>query len=228
VLRRPYVLLSCATSIDGCLDDTSPRRLILSTDADLDRVDAVRAGADAILVGAGTVRRDRPRLLVRSPLRRRERVARGLPPSPVKVTVTSTGDLDPDSPFFSAGEGDKVVYCPDPAVRAVRARLAPVATVVAAGEPLDLGRLLADLHGRGVHRLLVEGGAGVLTWFLGAGLVDELHLAIAPFVVGEADAPRLSGAGRLPREAAGRADVAEVRQLGGMVLVRYIFPAAGL
>ena len=62
---RPYVLLSCATSIDGYIDDASEQRLLLSNDEDLDRVDAVRASCDAILVGAGTVRRDDPRLLVR-------------------------------------------------------------------------------------------------------------------------------------------------------------------
>ncbi len=51
---RPYVLLSCATSIDGYIDDATDERLLLSNDADLDRVDEVRAGCDAILVGAGT------------------------------------------------------------------------------------------------------------------------------------------------------------------------------
>ena len=52
---RPYVLLSCAVSLDGCLDDATPHRLVLSGPEDLDRVDAERAGCDAILVGAGTI-----------------------------------------------------------------------------------------------------------------------------------------------------------------------------
>ncbi len=50
--ERPYTLLSCGMSIDGYLDRASDERLLLSNDADLDRVDAVRAGCDAILVGA--------------------------------------------------------------------------------------------------------------------------------------------------------------------------------
>ncbi len=65
--ERPYTLLSCGMSIDGYLDGATGRRLLLSNDADLDRVDAVRARCDAILVGAATVRRDNPRLLVRRP-----------------------------------------------------------------------------------------------------------------------------------------------------------------
>ena len=74
---RPYVLLSAAVSVDGYLDDASSRRLLLSGEADFDRVDEVRAGVDAILVGATTVRRDDPRLRVRSDARRDARVARG-------------------------------------------------------------------------------------------------------------------------------------------------------
>ena len=62
---RPYTLLSCGVSLDGYLDSADDERLILSNDADLDRVDGVRAGCDAILVGATTVRNDNPRLLVR-------------------------------------------------------------------------------------------------------------------------------------------------------------------
>ena len=90
---RPYVLLSCATSIDGYIDDASDQRLLLSNDDDLDRVDAVRASCDAILVGAGTVRRDDPRLLVRSADRRAERVACGRPASPTKVMLGNCNTL---------------------------------------------------------------------------------------------------------------------------------------
>jgi len=67
---RPYVVLSCAMSVDGYIDDASPERLHLSNDADFDRVDAERASCDAILVGANTIRRDNPRLLIRDPRRR--------------------------------------------------------------------------------------------------------------------------------------------------------------
>ena len=59
---RPYVLLSCAMSIDGYLDDATDERLLLSNDADVDRVDTVRAECDAILVGANTIRADNPRI----------------------------------------------------------------------------------------------------------------------------------------------------------------------
>lgn len=78
---RPYVLLSCAMSVDGYIDDTTPQRLLLSNQADFDRVDQVRAESDAILIGATTLRRDNPRLIVNSAERRRAREERGLPPT---------------------------------------------------------------------------------------------------------------------------------------------------
>ena len=127
---RPYTLLSCGMSIDGYLDSASPRRLELSNHADFDRVDAVRASCDAILVGAATVRNDNPRLLVRSECRRNERTICGLPPSPIKVTLTERLELDPYAAFFTTGETEKLVYCASPRVSDARARLGRVATVV--------------------------------------------------------------------------------------------------
>ncbi|HTW00518.1 MAG TPA: dihydrofolate reductase family protein [Streptosporangiaceae bacterium] len=215
--ERPYVLLSVATSVDGCIDDATGTRLILSNEADLDRVDEVRAGCDAILVGANTVRRDNPRLQVRSPARRAARTAAGLPATPARVTVTGGGDLDPGAWFFAAGEGARLVYVPGARREAIAARLAK-AEVVAAGDPLSLDAVLADLAARGVRRLLVEGGGSVLAQFLAQGLADELHLVIAPVFVGDPAAPRIAGAAG----PGGRLHLAEVRPIGDVVLLRYL------
>ncbi|MER7456842.1 dihydrofolate reductase family protein [Micromonospora sp. NPDC126480] len=218
---RPYVLLSCAASIDGYIDDATGQRLVLSNDADLDRIDEVRAGCDAILVGAGTVRRDDPRLLVRSAARRAERAARGLPASPARVTLTGSGDLDPQARFFTVGDTDRYVYCATAAVEKTRELLGDRATVVDAGDPVDPGWALTDLAARGIGRLMVEGGASVHAQFLAAGLADELHLVVAPFFVGDSRAPRFVGDGRFPWHSGRRARVCEVRQIGDVALVRY-------
>jgi 5-amino-6-(5-phosphoribosylamino)uracil reductase len=219
---RPFVLLSAAMSVDGRIDDTSPVPLLLSDAADFDRVDEVRAGVDAILVGATTLRRDDPRLLVRSAQRRAARVAAGRDPDPVKVTLTRTGDLDPAARFFTMGEGRKLVYAATGAVAAARRAVGELADVADAGDPLDLRLLLADLHDRGVARLMVEGGTAVHTLFLTTGVVDELQLVVAPFFVGEADAPRFVGTGRFPHDSAHRMRLAEARPIGDLVLLRYL------
>jgi 5-amino-6-(5-phosphoribosylamino)uracil reductase len=220
-VARPFVLLSAAMSVDGCIDDTAPEPLLLSDAADLDRVDEVRAGVDAILVGATTVRRDNPRLLVRSAERRAARVAAGLTPHPMKVTITASGHLDATARFYTTGDGEKLVYAATGAVEKARAAVGAAATVVDAGAPIDLPRLLADLRERGVERLMVEGGSTVHTMFLTAGLADELHLVVAPFFVGDAAAPRFVGPGRFPQDSAHRMRLAEARPIGDLVLLRY-------
>ncbi|MEX5634462.1 RibD family protein [Parafrankia sp. FMc2] len=219
---RPYVLLSCAMSLDGRIDDCSPDRLVLSSPADLDRVDEVRAGCDAILVGARTVRRDNPGLAVRSADRRAARLAAGRPPTPLRAVLTGQGALDPAARFFLDG-AERIVYRARPAqVQAPPALPAPgvAATLVDLVDPV-VESLLRDLHGRGVRRLLVEGGTTLHTAFLTAGLVDELHLVVAPFFVGDAAAPTFVGPGSFPFDAAHRLRLAEVRQLGDVVLLRY-------
>jgi 5-amino-6-(5-phosphoribosylamino)uracil reductase len=220
--QRPYVLLSCAVSIDGCLDAPGPQRLILSGDADLDRVDEERAAADAIMVGAATIRRDNPRLLIRSAARRAARIARDLPEHPARVTLTGSGDLDPGARFFAPAGAGAVVYCAAPEAPKLQFRLNELAQVIAVPPPVGLGAILADLSRRGVHRLLVEGGARLGREFLAAGLVDELALAIAPFFVGAAAAPRFAGPAAYPHGPGRPMHLAEVRQLDEVVLLRYL------
>jgi len=218
---RPYVLLSCAISADGYLDDASPRRLILSGPADLDRVDEVRAGCDAILVGAGTIRADDPRLLVRDPRRRALRAARGRAEHPARVTLTASGDLDPGARFFAPG-APRLVYCATPALARARGRLGDCAVLIDAGDPPSLGFLLDDLAERDVARLLVEGGSRVLAEFLAGDLADELDLAVAPFFVADPAAPRFS-----PPAASERMTLAGVERLDDVVVLRYLLGPGG-
>jgi 5-amino-6-(5-phosphoribosylamino)uracil reductase len=227
VPSHPYVLLSCATSADGYLDDAGPARLILSGPADLDRVDEVRAGCDAILVGAGTIRKDDPRLLIRDPRRQARRAARGRPGHPARVTLTATGDLDPRARFFAPG-ALRLVYCATPVLAPARTRVGDRAVLIDAGDPLSLEFVLSDLAERAIRVLLVEGGARVLGDFLAGGLADELQLAVAPFFVAQPAAPRFT-----PAAAAGLPGVAdpmtlaETRRVGEMVLLRYLLGPGG-
>jgi 5-amino-6-(5-phosphoribosylamino)uracil reductase len=223
--ERPYTLLSCSVSLDGYLDGASGRRLILSNEADLDRVDEVRAGCDAILVGAATLRNDNPRLLVRSHERIAHRISLGLTPSPTKVTVTEQAKLEPHSAFFCAGDGEKLVYCPSGAVSEARETLGHVATIVDGGDALRMRRVSEHLHAHGVRRLMVEGGGTVLTQFLTEGLADELDLVVAPIFVGDSRARRFVDGGRFPWNPDRRAQLIEVRAIGDVALMRYALSA---
>jgi len=226
---RPYVLISCAMSVDGRIDDTSPERLVLSGPADLARVDELRASCDAIVVGANTIRRDDPRLLIRDPELRIRRRAAGRPEHPVRVTLTSTGDLDPARRFFARlpGGPPPLVYCASPAVPVARARFGTLADIIDAGDPPSVRDIFSDLIKRSLRRVLVEGGAAVLRDILVAGLADELQLAVAPFFVGEKGAPRFALPGAYPAGPADPMTLVGVRRLGGVVALRYLLGPGG-
>jgi 5-amino-6-(5-phosphoribosylamino)uracil reductase len=142
------------------------------------------------------------------------------------VTITGSGKLDPQASFFTAGGAEvrKLVYCASPAVLAAQDRLgaAPATSIVDAGSPLDLVAVVTDLAARGIRRLMVEGGQRVHTQFLAAGLADELQMVIAPFFVADPDAPRFVGAAAFPWDCGHRMTLAEARQIGDVVLLRYL------
>ena len=101
------VILSAAVTADGYLDDNGPGRLVISTPGDWAAVLRLRAGCDAILVGAETVRRDNPSLSLRDDAERARRAARGLRPDLSKAVVTRSGRLDPSLRFFTEGDADR-------------------------------------------------------------------------------------------------------------------------
>ncbi len=214
-------------SVDGRIDDTNPERLRLSNEADFAEIDELRAECDAILVGAGTLRADDPRLLVRSQVLRERRREQGRTENLLKVVVTQSGDLDPRARFFGTGDAGAVVYTGGEGVATADRLLAdipephPPVDVVNAGDPPTARAILTDLADRGVTRLLVEGGGHVHTLFLTSGLVDELRLAVAPFFVGDDQAPSFVMPGTYHHTPQRPMRLVEARALGDVAVLRY-------
>ncbi|MEU1206385.1 dihydrofolate reductase family protein [Nocardia sp. NPDC005825] len=222
-MPRPFVVLSVATSLDGYIDDTVPERLYLSNERDFDGVDALRAECDAILIGAETVRRDNPRLWLRSENRRAERVAAGKPANLIKVTVTRSGDIDPEAKMFHyhIEAGKPLVYTTIEGAEKIGNHLDPVAQVTAIADQDFWGALLDDLGRRGVERLIVEGGTHIHTAFLQAGLADELRYAVAPLLIGQSDAPRFVNPASFPGGSRRRLEFVDATVLDDVVVLRY-------
>lgn len=168
------VNLSAAVTADGYMDDNTPERLTISTPEDMAEVYRLRTGHDAILVGAETLRRDNPALLLRDPEARRRRAERGLRPDLTKVTVTASGKLDPSLRFFTEGDAEHYVFS---TVRLPE--LDRVATVIRSDAP-SARAIVTELEKRGIRRLFVEGGARILRLFLEEGMADTLRLAVNP------------------------------------------------
>lgn len=211
------VILSAAVSLDGYLDDLSPVRLRLSSDEDWKQVQKLRAECDAILVGAGTVRKDNPSLVIRDENARDARALAGMARDIIKVTVSRSGRLDPESRFFTEGAGRKIVFSATP----VDPALARVAEIIESKE-ITARFICERLRESGCRSLMVEGGSQILTMFLAEGVVDEFRLAIAPFFVGEEEAPRLVSAGPFPWVKDNRMTPYKVELLGDTTVMHLI------
>ncbi len=205
--QRPRVLLNMVCTADGRAT-LGGRSGSIGNRADRELFHALRTAVDAVLVGAGTVRAERYRGLVRDEAHRRLRRARGLAEEPLACIVSASLDLAPDLPLLADPAARIAVLTPSPACElpasAVPAsepsmsaapadgpseEAAPVEYIRAARDgQLDLPAALAELHTRlGVRTVLCEGGPRLNGQLLAAGLVDELFLSLAPKLAGGAD-----------------------------------------
>jgi 2,5-diamino-6-(ribosylamino)-4(3H)-pyrimidinone 5'-phosphate reductase len=230
--NRPFVFINTAATADGKIDTVERRGAPISSPADLERVDRLRAESDAIMVGGNTLLRENPKLTVKSPLLRAERVERGLPENPVKVGIISRipgpGEgptLSEESNFLKFGPARVVIFTTrqtDPAQLA-RLREHGAEVYVVGDRRVDLPEALRILHGLGVNRLMVEGGGTLNAELLARRLVDEIHLYIAPLIFGGANAPTLADGPGLPREDAINLRLQRLEQLeDGGILVNYM------
>lgn len=192
-MGRPFVTINMAMTADGKI--TSARREEPQFTSRLDKktMDKLRAEADAVLIGAGTLRGDDPPLHVRDPEMKAYRRSLGKPEHLINVLVTASAAVEAGARFFKGHHATtRIVATVEDAPPERLERLGHVAEVWTLGtRQVDLTELLARLHDRGVARLLVEGG-GELNWgFIREDLVDELYVTIAPALLGGRNAPTL-------------------------------------
>ena len=223
---RPWVMVNMVTSVDGATV-VAGRSGGLGGPADRQVFRAIRGCADMILVGAGTVRAEdyRP---PRSPEETvaASRAASGRSPRPRLVVVSASLDLDPTAPMFT----DRDPVDPPPIVATVasaptdrRARLEPVAELVACGETrVDLTGLLAVLDDIGARTVLCEGGPDLNHQLFAAGLVDELCISVSPKLVGGVSEEGRSLLAGPPLAAAARLVLDRVLTADGFLFCRYL------
>ncbi|MGH3723576.1 MAG: pyrimidine reductase family protein [Mycobacterium sp.] len=178
-----YVRANMIGSLDGAATVTGLSGG-LGGDGDRAVFDAMRANADVILVGAGTVRAERYHGAHLPVGLRQRRQVRGQAEVPVIAVVTASGAVDPSLPLFNESEDPPIVVTSAHGAAQVLARVPGVQVIVAeAAGHLDLHTALSALHQRGLPRVLCEGGPSLLGTLLAAGFVDELCLTSAPTTV---------------------------------------------
>ncbi|MEI7433667.1 MAG: 2,5-diamino-6-(ribosylamino)-4(3H)-pyrimidinone 5'-phosphate reductase [Methanomicrobiales archaeon] len=187
---RPHVTVNVAMSADGKLSTKERRQVKISGIADFTRVDQLKAGSDAIMVGIGTVISDDPSLTVKSVELKQARVSRGFDENPVRVVVDSRGRIPVNAAVLCKGPGKRVIGCSEAIDPATLHTLESHATVIIAGkEEVDLKKLLCQLFDMGIRNLMVEGGGTLLWSMFELGLVDEMFQYVGNMVIGGRDAP---------------------------------------
>jgi len=174
-VQQDVVIGQLGQSLDGRIATESGASHFVTGPEDIVRLHRLRALVDAVLVGASTVASDDPRLTVRE--------VEG--ENPVRVVLDSDGRLDPGRRVFTDGAARTLVVrrSSAPGVESdVRAEV--ISVPAAESDGLDLTALLRALSDQGLDRILVEGGGVTVSRFLRAGLLDRLHITVAPLLIG--------------------------------------------
>lgn len=214
--KRPKVLCNMAPSLDG---KSAPAQrvhrvgpFVMSRGReDAKRMRALRARADAVVVGAANVSADDPDLM----------------PCPLRVVVTRSGErIRPDSKMFAPALGGEAIVAHAASMpAATRATLGARATLVELGEDkVDIPRLLDWLASeRGCHVVVCEGGGVLNADFFAARAIDELYLTLVPRVLGGQSAPTIvAGDGFAPDELPD-ARLMQVDRVGDELFLVYAF-----
>ncbi len=171
-----FVLAQVGQSLDGRVATPSGDARDISGPEGIAHLHRCRALVEAVIVGVGTVKCDDPRLSVRA--------VKG--PNPVRVVIDCGAELTGDEQLFADGGAPVILIQSDDAP--TKAYDADVIRVKRGEGGLDPQDILDALAARGLRRILVEGGARTIARFIEAGLIDRLHVAIAPLIIGSGPA----------------------------------------
>ena len=221
---RSHVIVNVAMSADGKISTRERRQVRISGSQDFTRVDRLKAGCDAIMVGIGTVLADDPSLTVKSEECRKYRRNHGWDENPVRIVVDSSGRIPPEASILHKGEGKRVVAVSRRADVSKISLLKKKATVIVAGEDeVDLCALMNELGAMGIHRVMVEGGGTLIAGLIEAGLVNEIYTFIGNIIIGGKDAPTFTdGEGFILESAFPRLMLLDARRIENGILLHWI------
>jgi 2,5-diamino-6-(ribosylamino)-4(3H)-pyrimidinone 5'-phosphate reductase len=228
-MNRPYTFINVAMTADGKIDTFERKGAAISSQKDKQRVDELRAAADAVLVGGRTLLEEQPKLTVKSEALREGRIRLGRSPNPIKVGVASSvanADIQKDSDFIKAGDSRKVIFTTSQTSNSQLEQLRTLGVDVFVDDAprVDLHKMMLTLKKIGVNHLMVEGGGTINFELMRLGLVDELMIYIAPMIFGGANAPTLADGFGVPRDHALEMNLTGIEQWDdGGVLLKYKF-----
>lgn len=220
---RPYVVVNVAMSADGKLSTRERRQVKISGTQDFNRVDRLKAGSDAVMVGIGTVLADDPSLTVKGEECRQHRIDRGADEHPVRIVVDSRARIPLNASILHKGSGRRIIAVSEMADTKSVEALKKLATVIVAGKKeVDLAVLMDELGKTGIQRVMVEGGGQLIAGLIRTGLVDEIYSFIGNIIIGGSSAPTLAdGEGFIREEDFPRLTLIETRRIESGVLLHW-------
>jgi len=221
---RPYVIVNVAMSADGKISTRERRQVRISGEQDFTRVDRLKAGCDAVMVGIGTVLADDPSLTVKSEEYRSYRRKQGLDDHPIRIVVDSSARIPPEASVLHKGEGKRVIAVSGRADSAKITVLEKKATVLVTGEDeVDLPTLMDELGAMGIRRIMVEGGGTLIAGLIKACLVDEIYTFIGNVIIGGKDAPTFTdGEGFIEESSFPRLTLLEANRIERGILMHWM------
>jgi len=201
---KPYIILNTAMSLDGRIARKG-ERVVFSNELDKARRDELRKNVDGIMVGINTVLVDNPKLTVSE---KKEE-------NPVRIIIDSHARVPDDANVLDNKARNIVVVSMSADPSRIKELSKKASVIVCGDEKVDVVKLMDELYKRDIKRILLEGGGHLNKSMLEANLVDEIHVAIAPVIIGDGvnlvegvmDERKLTLAG--------------IRQIGDMVVLKY-------
>jgi 2,5-diamino-6-(ribosylamino)-4(3H)-pyrimidinone 5'-phosphate reductase len=213
-MNRPYVIINCAMSADGKIALPNRKQLRLSCDKDLERMYKLRNEFDAVLVGIGSILSDNPKLTVK------EKYVKN-PCQPIRIVIDSKCKTPTDSLVVNQITKTFIVTnkrCDKKFEKNVEIIECPTDL----DGLIDLEIMLDILHKRGIKTLMIEGGGTVIWSFLKKDLVDDLHVYIAPIIIGGKKTPTMTdGPGIKSEDEIISLKIVAIKNLGNGILIHY-------
>ncbi len=209
---RPYVIINCASSIDGKIALVGKKEIKLSNEEDFARVHMLRNECDAILVGIETVLTDNPKLTVK------EKYVHN-PKQPIKIILDSKLRIPEESNVLKGGK--TIIATISNKIRKFNENVEIIRCKEKNGK-IDLNELMKILYKKGIRKLLVEGGSTVIWEFLKNGIVDEMFIYFSPIIIG-GDAPTIAGGdGAKKDEETIKMEIKKIVRMGEGYLVKLV------
>jgi 5-amino-6-(5-phosphoribosylamino)uracil reductase len=198
-----FIFSNLATSVDGKIATASRAYYPLGTSEDRRVMGVLRAQADAVIVGAGTLRTFHSPMLVDVEGAAKTRRTSGRKKQPINIVVSSHLEgISPKWDFFTSKLTKKILFCHPTTSPSQIKKFEPFAEIFVLDKKgpsaIQIVRILKKL---GIKKLLVEGGGGLMWDFAKPGLIDEFHVTLTPKILGGTEAPTLvDGAGFEPKQ----------------------------